>query len=183
MKKLAFIGLSVLVLACGEKKSNSDNEEVVTVDTETHSEAVKGSHTSTERTANFNDSLVADVYDNYINLKTALVNTDADAAKSAAGDLKTALEKVEGNETIKQQVEKLAVTDDIEGQREIFAQMTAEVKSLVDGKLADGTLYYEYCPMAFNGKGAYWISNDKKIYNPYFGDKMLNCGTVDAEIN
>ena len=32
--------------------------------------------------------------------------------------------------------------------------------------------------MAFNNTGAYWLSNSKEIYNPYFGDMMLNCGRV-----
>tara|TARA_Y100000815_G_scaffold46663_1_gene38286 strand:- start:364 stop:915 length:552 start_codon:yes stop_codon:yes gene_type:complete len=183
MKKIAFIGLSVLVLACGEKKSNTDNEEVVTIDTEARIEGAKEEHFSAARTATFNDSLVADVYDNYNELKTALVNTDAGAAKSTAANLKTALEEIDGNDALKEQVSTLSNTGDIEQQRELFSQVTAGIKALVEGKIEQGTLYYEYCPMAFNGKGAYWISNDKKIYNPYFGDKMLNCGTVDAEIN
>jgi hypothetical protein len=36
--------------------------------------------------------------------------------------------------------------------------------------------------MAFNNKGAYWISSSKDILNPYFGDKMLKCGRVDSEV-
>jgi hypothetical protein len=30
--------------------------------------------------------------------------------------------------------------------------------------------------MAFNKKGAYWLSESKVIRNPYFGEKMLDCG-------
>ncbi len=40
------------------------------------------------------------------------------------------------------------------------------------------TIYYQYCPMAFNDKGAYWLSNADSIRNPYFGKKMLTCGEV-----
>jgi Cu(I)/Ag(I) efflux system membrane fusion protein len=39
-------------------------------------------------------------------------------------------------------------------------------------------LYQEFCPMAFDNKGAYWISADKDIKNPYFGKAMLSCGEV-----
>ncbi len=39
-------------------------------------------------------------------------------------------------------------------------------------------LYQEFCPMAFDNKGAYWISADKEIKNPYLGDAMLTCGEV-----
>jgi len=42
-------------------------------------------------------------------------------------------------------------------------------------------LYRQYCPMAFQNKGAYWLSSEKKIMNPYFGDKMLHCGVVKEE--
>lgn len=40
------------------------------------------------------------------------------------------------------------------------------------------TLYIEFCPMADNNKGGYWISAQENILNPYFGDKMLTCGSV-----
>jgi hypothetical protein len=41
-----------------------------------------------------------------------------------------------------------------------------------------GSVYVAYCPMANNNEGANWLSNDKEIKNPYFGDKMLRCGSV-----
>ena len=35
--------------------------------------------------------------------------------------------------------------------------------------------------MAFDNKGAYWLSEEKEIRNPYFGSKMLTCGeTADS---
>jgi Cu(I)/Ag(I) efflux system membrane fusion protein len=42
----------------------------------------------------------------------------------------------------------------------------------------DGTLYVQHCPMAFNNKGADWISREHDIRNPYFGVSMLTCGDV-----
>jgi Cu(I)/Ag(I) efflux system membrane fusion protein len=36
--------------------------------------------------------------------------------------------------------------------------------------------------MANDNKGATWISKDKNIINPYFGDKMLTCGSVESVI-
>ena len=32
--------------------------------------------------------------------------------------------------------------------------------------------------MANNNKGAFWISADTEIRNPYYGDAMLTCGSV-----
>ena len=40
------------------------------------------------------------------------------------------------------------------------------------------TIYIQHCPMADNNKGADWLSLNKAIKNPYFGDKMLHCGSV-----
>ena len=54
--------------------------------------------------------------------------------------------------------------------------------NLVEANIATGKLYYQYCPMAFNNKGAYWLSNEEAIRNPYFGDKMLKCGLVERDI-
>jgi hypothetical protein len=36
--------------------------------------------------------------------------------------------------------------------------------------------YYQFCPMAFNDQGAYWLSRESDIKNPYFGSTMLTCG-------
>jgi len=37
-------------------------------------------------------------------------------------------------------------------------------------------VYYQFCPMAIDNKGAYWLSEESDIKNPYFGDAMLTCG-------
>jgi hypothetical protein len=38
--------------------------------------------------------------------------------------------------------------------------------------------YHQYCPMAMNEQGAYWLSASPEIENPYFGEKMLTCGEL-----
>jgi len=44
-------------------------------------------------------------------------------------------------------------------------------------------LYWDYCPMAFDNNGAYWLSFEREIKNPYFGSKMLNCGSVEDSLD
>lgn len=39
-----------------------------------------------------------------------------------------------------------------------------------------------YCPMALDNKGAYWVTETKKIRNPYFGDKMPECGKIEEPL-
>ena len=43
--------------------------------------------------------------------------------------------------------------------------------------------YKQYCPMAFDNQGAFWLSNVEEIRNPYFGDEMLTCGSVEEEVS
>ena len=49
---------------------------------------------------------------------------------------------------------------------------------LKQADLRNAGIYRQYCPMAFNDKGAYWLSDETDIKNPYFGKKMLECGEV-----
>lgn len=39
-------------------------------------------------------------------------------------------------------------------------------------------LYVQKCPMANSNKGGIWLSTEKEIKNPYYGDDMLTCGSV-----
>ena len=81
------------------------------------------------------------------------------------------------------EVAKVTAAADLNGQREAFSGVSDMMAMLVkDGKLSMGMIYLEYCPMANNNSGAYWLSNEKQIKNPYFGDKMLKCGSVKETI-
>ena len=44
--------------------------------------------------------------------------------------------------------------------------------------LKNVTIYRMYSNNAFNDKGAYWLSSDKEIRNPYFGKKLLEQGEI-----
>jgi len=36
--------------------------------------------------------------------------------------------------------------------------------------------------MALNDKGGYWLSNEKAIKNPYYGESMMACGEIKETI-
>ena len=48
--------------------------------------------------------------------------------------------------------------------------------------LKQGKLFAIFCPMAFDNKGAYWISDSKVIQNPYTEPKMPPCGEIMEEL-
>jgi len=54
---------------------------------------------------------------------------------------------------------------------------------MLKGAVKSGEVYKQYCPMAFDGKGAFWLSSSEEIRNPYYGDKMLKCGRVEETIS
>lgn len=117
--------------------------------------------------------------DNYINIKTALVNSDAKAAGVATGTFLEAL-KSDGDFTQKaallKAAEKLSKTgDNLEKQRAAFNDVSTAMWALVQGSdKVNQPVYYQYCPM----KKSYWLSMEKDIKNPYYGSSMLTCGKV-----
>jgi hypothetical protein len=74
-------------------------------------------------------------------------------------------------------------SSDIEEQRDSFSALSDNMyKSVKAFGLGGAEAFYEYCPMAFNNEGAYWLSDNEQIRNPYFGDKMLKCGVVKERL-
>ena len=55
------------------------------------------------------------------------------------------------------------------------------IKYAKSTKLSNDT-YLMHCPMAFKNKGADWLQNSKDVINPYYGDKMLTCGSTKETI-
>lgn len=175
-KAYLLLGVSMLFLACGNG-SKQQEPEVVTVDTN-----VQEVYEAAPTKAVFSDSNATALFQRYIDLKTALVNTDAITTANIAQKMVAFSDSLEGMDAIKQAANAIAQTEDIALQREQFAPLTEGIELMVDTYLQSGTIYKQYCPMAFDFTGGFWLSNSTEIYNPYFGDQMLHCGKVDSEI-
>jgi Cu(I)/Ag(I) efflux system membrane fusion protein len=140
----------------------------------------------------FREQLTAFVQ-SYLPIKDALVKTDAEATQKTISPAKSNLVKVdmkllEGKahdiwmellRPIQSSLDKIAQTSDVEEQRKHFETLSDNLIEAVEyfGVVED-TIYRQYCPMAFRDQGANWLSGEKEIRNPYFGDKMLTCGEV-----
>jgi iron uptake system EfeUOB component EfeO/EfeM len=121
----------------------------------------------------------------YLSLKGALVNTDPYEAAEIASNFKSTLEsQTESDITrgLNDDLALISVSKDAAEQRVAFENISKKVEVYLSSEITSGIIYKQYCPMAFEGKGAYWLSNSKEIRNPYYGDKMLKCGVVDKEI-
>ena len=133
----------------------------------------------------------------YFELKNALVAGDAAAATQKAAAMQTAMTTIDvaslsGDLATKwsthsaQLAEALAAqvsSSDLAKQRSAFLPLS---RSLIASVKAFGPLekpvYVQYCPMAFDNSGGDWLSASEEVFNPYFGDAMLHCGTVKETI-
>lgn len=136
-----------------------------------------------QKMAMFKDKNLGAAYEHYAHLKDALVSSNQAEARKAAEQLQKALTSVKEGKKAADEASKVANASSLDDQRNAFSNLSNEIASLVKGgKLSMGELYLEYCPMANNNEGAYWVSNEKAIKNPYFGDKMMKCGSVKETI-
>jgi Protein of unknown function (DUF3347) len=123
----------------------------------------------------------------YYNIKDALVAGNGNLTSAKAEEfIKTANSidyKIisEGNiNALLKDATPISETKDIKMQREHFANLSNNMATLAKAvKLSGEPIYQQYCPM----KKANWLSNDKAIKNPYYGNAMLTCGKIVETIN
>lgn len=179
--KIKFLNLSIIIFSMIALTSCKDEKAPQSVEINTTKE-VKKAEKKTADIADqaFKDGMTGKVWHNYLEIKYALTNNDPNTAQDVAramADSFTA-ERAE----MKSIAEKMADTDDVEKQRALFSEFTEKAGPMFEEALSGGTIYKKFCPMAFNNKGAYWYADVEEITNPYFGDKMLKCGSVEKTI-
>ncbi len=131
----------------------------------------------------FKDPSVDKAYGIYTQLKDALVASKKDEAKQLSGELQKTLLVISAGKSAAAEAGNIAYATTLADQRKAFATLSTEMSTLIKANsLTSGQLYLEYCPMANNNEGAYWLSNEKQIKNPYFGQAMLSCGAVKETI-
>lgn len=175
---LFFALLSVSLFSCKDNTKEAELE-VVTVDT---SAEVEKTHEVAQTDVVFNNPKVEAIFKQYLEVENALVNTDAEKTAAQAAKLELMMKEQEVDAETQAAVAAMAQAKGIDIQRQNFETLSMGMEKLLQGSLNSGTLYKQHCPMAFNNKGASWISSSREILNPYFGDKMLKCGRVEAEI-
>ncbi|MFB9057853.1 efflux RND transporter periplasmic adaptor subunit [Mariniflexile ostreae] len=133
------------------------------------------------------------VFNEYIKLKDALVQDDS---KKASADAKNILHhlanidmKLLSEDTahhqwmhleneIKMLAKSIATETGIKVQRNHFKHLTSQLISAVEIFGINEKVYLQFCPMANQDHGGYWLSKEEHVFNPYFGDAMLKCGEV-----
>ncbi len=138
------------------------------------------------------------VISSYFTLTNALSDDDEKTAAIAANQILLSITRVSSDKLSKSQkavwikyMDKLSYdagriksATNIDQQREYFMSLSKNMFEVVKSfKTNTNDLYYQYCPMANDGKGAYWVTDIQKISNPYFGKQMAGCGSTKETIN
>ncbi len=147
----------------------------------------------TVEVSNVFQSQLTQLTEEYFKVKNSLVSDDAAATQKAAAAVLGGLSKVDMSLVkgsahdqwmmIRSEIQKaagmIAKESEIAKQRGHFAPLSQAFLELTETfGLTKDKVYKEYCPMAFDNKGAYWLSESEEIRNPYFGKSMLTCGEV-----
>ena len=137
-------------------------------------------------------------YNSYIEVKNGFVKTDKDQVTKKVKEFNLNLGKVNIEllkndrareewikivKVLKSSSQKIEKSNAIEEQKNQFKILSDHLILAVELFGIQETTYKQFCPMANSDKGAYWLSKEKQILNPYFGDEMLKCGEVKQVIN
>ena len=144
-----------------------------------------------------NAASVKEIVNSYLQLKNALVKDNSAEAAEAGKAVEAAFKNFNRTSLTTDQKKVFKDVEDdalehaehigenkgnIKHQREHFELLSNDIYDLVrtfDGGLV---LYWDFCPMYSNNKGAYWLSETREIQNPYFGKEMLTCGVIKEEL-
>jgi Cu(I)/Ag(I) efflux system membrane fusion protein len=135
---------------------------------------------------------------NYFSLNQALINDNLAGAKQVAATFSETTKNFDVSKLTGEQLDlyhlhssnlklalgNLGASSNIEQARAELATISKAMYALVKAFHPNNTpLYYQYCPMARDNKGANWISATKELENPYMGQMMLACGRTQETIN
>lgn len=140
---------------------------------------------------------IKEIVEHYLHLKNALVNDNTKDAAASGKEMVDAMETLDKSSLTDEQKKIYEDVEDdakehaehigenagnIEHQREHFDMLSNDLYDLVKEFGSGQVLYKDFCPMYNGKKGAIWLSEIKEIKNPYYGKKMLTCGSMKEEI-
>jgi hypothetical protein len=126
----------------------------------------------------------------YLRIVDELSENDGTAANEAAREMannvtgvtKKRMDEVTA-ETWEHHAELIQVTlaqfqqaDDLGEKRSFFSHLSEIAYCMTKSfRIEDATLRALYCPIAFSGKGAFWIDDANEVRNPYFSHPVTEC--------
>ncbi|MEP4533906.1 MAG: efflux RND transporter periplasmic adaptor subunit, partial [Cyclobacteriaceae bacterium] len=133
----------------------------------------------------------------YLPVKDALIESDVNTASKEAENLKKAIDEVDMKlvkdeahiewmkdlDVLQKSTESIRQETNLEKARMMLSPLSDQLFHTLKKYQVEVDGYRQYCPMAFDNNGAFWLSDSDKILNPYFGDAMLTCGNIEDHLN
>lgn len=139
------------------------------------------------------------VVEDYYKFKDALVNDDLKSAQKFGEVLSNSVKKTDMKlftgdshnvwmnfySVALENLEHIHHFDDIATIRKHFNPISHTLILTLNSFEMQSTtpIYIQYCPMVDDDTGAYWVSGEENVLNPYFGSMMLRCGEVTEVLN
>ncbi|MDZ7659572.1 efflux RND transporter periplasmic adaptor subunit [Fodinibius sp.] len=176
----------------GSMEEMNRSGESSEMDNQSHEEA------TTDTSDHQHSEHLSELIDNYLAMKEALANDRFKEAKNHLEAFKKEVtESKEMNEhpehsdmhqkhhaAMVEAVNNASEAKTIDKLRESFAEISNQLVKAVENQGFDTKeLYWQYCPMAQNQEGAYWLDDKKAISNPYMGQQMPGCGSTEKVIS
>lgn len=179
MKNVLFWTILIFISACNNNPNASDDGQIAVVNDSTISK-----HEIPEFSGTIDSARLKNILTHYFTIKNALIDGNARAA-SETGKVAFELMPSETDPVLRhisENFKHIGETEEIKMQRQFFYPLSEYMYAVTIKIKPDSTkLYKQYCPMAFNDTGAWWISDEEEVVNPYFGEEMLHCGMVQKE--
>lgn len=199
MKKVPIMFLTIIlftVLSCNNSSDSKEQSSIMNKD----SMAMHGNTDANKEVKMLSSTFISvdpgvstfmkSLVQNYLAVKNALVVANESEAAAASGKIYSAMNGFDKSlltadqkkvyddieDDLKEHAEHISKSK-IDHQREHFSSMSKDMYDLVKAFGAGMTIYHDHCPMYNNG--AMWLSELKEIRNPYYGDKMMTCGSVE----
>jgi Cu(I)/Ag(I) efflux system membrane fusion protein len=141
---------------------------------------------------------IGPVYIAYFDIQMALAKDDLEAANKAGVNLTATIKNVDMStfsrsghgrwmglaKKIAQQSDRIKNAKDIEVARDGFFHLSKAIIELHKSfaHIGEESYYLTHCPMARDGEGAYWLQQEDIVWNSFYGDAMLRCGSIDEEL-
>ncbi len=136
--------------------------------------------------------------DSYLEISSALANDDLDKALSTLPNFRKTLSNIdessirsqeqlkfwtEHQQNINSHVSSMEKTESISSFRNQFSDISDLLAETISYFGIQETVHLQYCPMAKDKEGAYWLSANSQIENPYMGQEMPTCGSTEKVLN
>lgn len=206
MKKIMFslLALSAVLFTACNSNNTKQTEPVIAdslkKDTMQHAAATEDKE-ATVVPISFTDvdvkaaTAIKEITGDYLQVKNALASDNGSEAAAGGKAMNEAIGKLDKSlltsvqkkvfdnieESLKEDAEHIGKNGDkMEHQREHFASMSEAMYLLVKAFGGGKTIYHDHCPMYNQSKGgSMWLSETKEIRNPYYGSKMITCGSAE----